>query len=87
MSVNKKDRCMFGNKEEQQRIYNQRRTINRLEQENQQLKDNWNELRLYCIEKMYFYSGTQNEDLEIDISAQDILKKMQELEGSDDDEC
>lgn len=38
MSMNKKDRCLFGNKEEQLRIYNQRRTINRLEKENKQLK-------------------------------------------------
>ena len=39
MSMNKKDRCLFGNKAEQLRIYNQRRTINRLEKENKQLKD------------------------------------------------
>ena len=38
MSMNKKDRCLLGNKGEQLRIYNQRKIINRLEKENKQLK-------------------------------------------------
>ena len=53
----------------------------------QHLKDNWNELKKYAKENLYFYSGYQREDLEIDISIQEILNKMQELEqGSDSNE-
>lgn len=46
--------------------------------------DNWNKLKEYAKENLYFYSGYQGEDLELDISIQNVLDKMQELEqGSD----
>lgn len=51
--------------------------------ENKQLKYNWNKLKEYCKENLYFYSGLQNEDLEEDTSIQNILEKMQELEKGD----
>ena len=61
--------------------------IENLQQENKQLKDNWNKLKEYAKENLYFYSGYQGEDLEIDIAIQGILDKMKELEqGSDSDE-
>lgn len=47
----------------------------------QQLKDNWNKLKKYAEENLYFYSGYQGEDREEDTSIKDILDKMQELEG------
>lgn len=47
-------------------------------------KDNWNKLKEYVKENLYFYSGLQGEDLEINDEMKDILNKMQELEkGSD----
>lgn len=39
MSVNKKNRSLWGSRSEAQRIYYQRQTIKRLEQENNQLKE------------------------------------------------
>lgn len=57
-----------------------------LQQENKQLRDNWNKLKEYAKENMYYYSGYQNEDLEIDYAIQGVLNKMKELEGSDSDE-
>lgn len=61
--------------------------IKQLEQENKQLKDNWKNLKKFAKENLYFYSGYQGEDLEIDISIQGILDKIQELEqGSDSNE-
>ena len=54
-----------------------------LKKENKQLKYNWNKLKEYCKENLYFYSGLQNEDLEEDTSIQNILEKMQELEKGD----
>lgn len=42
--------------------------------------DNWNKLKEYCADSLYFYDGYQREDLETDISIQGILNKMQELE-------
>lgn len=51
-----------------------------LKQQYEQLKINWNKLKEYAKENLYFYSGYQGEDLEIDISIQGILDKMQELE-------
>lgn len=57
-----------------------------LKEENEKLKDNWNKLKKYCKENLYFYSGLQNEDLETDTSIQDVLNKMQELEKGDSNE-
>lgn len=54
-----------------------------LKQQYEQLKINWNKLKEYAKENLYFYSGYQGEDLEIDISIQGILDKMQELENGD----
>lgn len=53
--------------------------LDRLQQENKQLKDNWNKLQHYILEK----DNHGYEKVYID----DILNKMQELEqGSDDNE-
>lgn len=38
MSLNKKDRSIYGSRAEAQKIYHQRNEIKRLQQENQQLK-------------------------------------------------
>ena len=52
----------------------------RLQQENKQLKDNWNELKKYLEENLYFYSGYQGEDREEDISIKYVIDKIKELE-------
>lgn len=44
------------------------------------LENNWNKLKEYAKENLYYYSGYQNEDLEIDYAIQGVLDKMQEIE-------
>ena len=56
---------------------------NRVEVE--KLQNNWNELKEYAKENLYFYSGLQGEDREEDTSIKDILNKMQELEQGKDE--
>ena len=54
----------------------------KLQQENQRLKDNWNKLRDYIGAEWYCYD---NESVECEVAG-DILDKMQELQGSDSNE-
>ena len=54
--------------------------IEELQQENKQLKDNWNKLREYIGIEWYSYD---NESVECQVAG-DILDKMQELQGSDE---
>lgn len=54
--------------------------IEELQQENKQLKDNWNKLREYIGIEWYSYD---NESVECEVAG-DILDKMQELQGSDE---
>ena len=56
--------------------------IEELQQENKQLKDNWNKLREYIGAEWYCYD---NESVECEVAG-DILDKMQELQGSDSNE-
>ena len=51
----------------------------------EKLQSNWNSLREYCEENKYFYSGYQGEDREEDLSIKDVLDKMNELEGVDNE--
>lgn len=53
-----------------------------LQCENKQLKDNWNELKEHIKSE---WTCFDNESVEFDVS-QDILNKMQELQGSDNNE-
>lgn len=56
--------------------------IKQLQQENKQLKDNWNKLREYVGVEWYSYD---NDSVECEV-AKDILNKMEELKGSDSNE-
>ena len=57
--------------------------IKQLQQENKQLKDNWNKLKDYIGSEWYCFD---NESVEFEV-AKSILNKMQELEqGSDSNE-
>lgn len=56
--------------------------IEELQQENKQLKDNWNELKEYIGAEWYCYD---NESVECEVAG-DILDKIQEIEGNDSDE-
>lgn len=53
-----------------------------LQQENKQLKDNWNKLGEYIGAEWYCYD---NESVECEVAG-DILDKMQELQGSNSNE-
>lgn len=56
--------------------------INQLQQENKQLKDNWNKLKEYIKQEptLYFY----NDKLPFEVIMVKIITKMQEIEqGSD----
>ena len=61
--------------------------INELQQENQQLKENWNKLKEYMINQQEKYFEKYPDNLFMGISVNTILNKMQELEqGSDSSE-
>lgn len=54
--------------------------IKNIQQENKQLKENWNKLKEYIISTRYEY-GDLDQDLEdYDLTIEDVLNKMLELE-------
>lgn len=53
--------------------------IRELQQENKQLKDNWNKLKEYIGTEWYSYD---NDSVEFEV-ARDILNKMEEMIGGD----
>ena len=53
--------------------------IEELQQENKQLKDNWNKLKEYIGTEWYSYD---NDSVEFEV-ARDILDKMEEMIGGD----
>lgn len=53
--------------------------IKELQQENKQLKDNWNKLKEYICTEWYSYD---NDSVEFEV-ARDILDKMEEIIGGD----
>ena len=53
--------------------------IEELQQENKQLKDNWNKLKEYISTEWYSYD---NDSVEFEV-ARDILDKMEEMIGGD----
>ena len=64
-----------------------KKTIRELQQENKQLKDNWNKLKEYCKENTLCYEVGDDENTKLigsKIHGLNVLDKMQELEqGSD----
>lgn len=68
MSVNKKNRSLWGSRSEAQRIYYQRQTIKRLEKENEKLKEK-------CEKQQY--AITENCDLRLEI--EQLKEQRQEL--------
>ena len=62
----------------------------KLQQENKQLKDNWNKLKEYCKENTLCYEVGDDENTKLigsKIHGLNVLDKMQELEqGSDSNE-
>ena len=80
MSVNKKNRSLWGSRSEAQRIYYQRQTIKRLEKEIEQLKEQRQELRSWLEEEID--KGGSSVDIAIEIhSFSKVLDKLNELEG------
>ena len=72
-------------------IDNKNNQIKKLQQENKQLKDNWNKLKeyidikLYNVEYLQKLCGYRIDD-EIHMILDIIKKEMKELEGSDSNE-
>ena len=64
--------------------------VKKLQQENKQLKDNWNKLKEYCKENTLCYEVGDDENTKLigsRIHGLNVLDKMQELEqGSDSNE-
>ena len=79
MSVNKKNRSVWGSRSEAQRIYYQRQTIKRLEKENNQLKEQIQELRCWLEEML-----DDKKDIFSVVRIKDVLTKLNELEGKND---
>mgnify|MGYP001148643990 CR=1 FL=1 len=59
--------------------------IDELQQENKQLKDNWNELKEW-VNKHYDYYMNNEDYIGGRLCFTDIKNKMQEIEGNDSDE-
>ena len=72
-----KNICKECQNKKQNQIYKNSKEVDKLKQENKQLKDNWNKLKEYAKEII----STDNE-----LYGTDLLDKMQELEGSDRNE-
>ena len=66
------------NKELRKQLDYYKRKSARLQQENEQLKDNWNKLKEYIVENNKVLYWVNNYD--------DILNEIQKLEGSDSNE-
>ena len=85
MSVNKKNRSLWGSRSEAQRIYYQRQTIKRLEQENNQLKEQRQELRSWLEEYKENSYGLGSYETGISDALGDVLNKLKELEGGNNE--
>ena len=57
-----------------------KQVIEELQQENKQLKYNWNKLREFIVKEYYMYLPLEANTKSITI----LIDKMQELEGSDE---
>lgn len=60
--------------------------LEKLEQENKQLKDNWNKLKEWLKEYEEGTYGLGSYETGLSDGLRDVIKKMQELEGSYSDE-
>lgn len=81
MSVNKKNRSLWGSRSEAQRIYYQRQTIKRLEKENNQLKEQRQELRSWLENKLTSDNYTDG----VYYGFKSCLLKLNKLEGDKND--
>ena len=71
------------------RFASQQMLIDKLQQENKQLKDNWDKLKEYCKENTLCYEVGDDENTKLigsKIHGLNVLDKMQELEKSDSNE-
>lgn len=60
--------------------------ITNLQQKNKQLKDNWNKLKEWLKEYKEGTYGLGSYETGLSDGLGDVIKKMQELQGSDSDE-
>ena len=70
---------IFRNLETEEQAFEFLKYIKNLQQENKQLKDNWNKLKEYISTEWHSYD---NDSVEFEV-ARDILDKMEEMIGGD----
>ena len=75
-----KNICRECQNKKNNQIYKNSKKVEKLEQENKQLKDNWNKLKEFIVKEYYMYLPLEANAKSITI----LIDKMQELEqGSD----
>lgn len=80
--LNEEYGCSYTRLEELHDFYFEK--YSNLQQENKLLKNNWNALKEYIMSTRYQY-GDLDQDLEdYDLTIEDVLDKMQELENGED---
>lgn len=79
-----KNICRECQNKKQTQIYRNGKKAEILQQENKQLKDNWNELKEIIKKQQDYYSHFKDNRYRRFLS--EFLNKMQEIEGSDSDE-
>ena len=77
---------IFRNLETEEQAFEFLKYIKNLQQENKQLKDNWNKLKEWLKEYEEGTYGLGSYETGLSDGLGDVIKKMQELEGSDSNE-
>ena len=77
---------IFRNLETEEQAFEFLKYIKNLQQENKQLKDNWNKLKEWLKEYEEGTYGLGSYETGLSDGLGDVIKKMQELQGSDSNE-
>lgn len=80
-----KNICKECQNQKQTQIYRNSKKVKELQQENKQLKDNWNKLKEYLHNVDVVIDYSENYDGRF-INYDELIDKMKELEGSDSNE-
>ena len=77
---------IFRNLETEEQAFEFLKYIKNLQQENKKLKDNWNKLKEWLKEYEEGTYGLGSYETGLSDGLGDVIKKMQELQGSDSNE-
>ena len=77
---------IFRNLETEEQAFEFLKYIKNLQQENEKLKDNWDKLRKWLKEYEEGTYGLGSYETGLSDGLGDVIKKMQELQGSDSNE-